>query len=340
LYTMVPVKRRTEQAAKAVTILLIVLLLVSCRGSKPPRRAVRVFAAACLNMALTELEKTFEKRERDVDVRVEVSGSLVAARKVSEYKDIGDIVISADKRVISSLLIPAFADWQMVFLSNEIVLAYSENSGYAAEVDSANWPIILLRPNVRVARVDENLGPLGYQTLLVWKLADIHYEDRLQGRSLFQTLSTKVSRRMIRPDAAELLPVLGTEADYIFVYRSMAKDHNLKHILLPPEVNLSSPDYKDFYSRASVTVRAAPDNILELHGEPILFSLTIPRDAPNPTGAQSFIRTLMGPVGADILRRHGFTPLSPPTYEGPRELMPEFLRALAAPAADGMETAK
>jgi len=325
---------------KTLSIGLVALLLCSCGGSKRPRRTLRVFAAASLNTALAEFEKRFETRERDVDVRVEVSGSLVAARKVSEYRDTGDIVISADKRVIDSLLIPDFADWQVVFLSNEIVLAYSENSRHAAEVDSDNWPIIFLRPKVRVARVDENLGPLGYQTLLVWKLADIHYKEQLRGTSLFETLSKKVSRRMIRPDAAELLPVLGTEADYIFIYRNLAKDHNLKHILLPPEVNLSSLLHKDFYSKASVTVSAAPGHSLELRGEPILYSLTIPRDAPNRAGALSFVKGLLGPVGADIFRRHGLTPLSPAKYHGPRELMPEGLRGIVAESTGDTETTK
>ena len=313
-------------------------LLCPCRSSKTPRRPLYVFAAASLNTVLTEFEKSFERKRPDVDARVEVSGSLVAARKVSEYKRDGDIVIAADMRVIDSLLIPEFAEWQVAFLSNEIVLAYSEKSRHAAELTSANWPEILVDPEVRVARVDENLGPLGYQTLLVWKLADIHYGTQRRGRSLFQTLSRKVSRRLIRPDAAELLPVLGTEADYIFLYRSMARDHNLKHILLPPEVNLSSIAHRNVYSRASVAISAAPGRSLTIQGQPILFSLTILRNAPNHAGALSFVKMLLGPEGKAILRRHGFAPVSPPRFHGRRESFPESLRGVLRKPATDRET--
>ncbi|NQT81390.1 substrate-binding domain-containing protein [bacterium] len=319
---------------------LMLVFLCSCKGGKGPRKRVYVFSAACLNTALAEFEKSFEQKYRDVDVRVEVSGSLVAARKVSEYKRRGDIVISADKRVIDSLLIPNFADWQVAFLSNEMVLAYSENSRRAAEVNSSNWPKILLEPEVSVARADENLGPLGYQTLLVWKLADMHYRELLQGASLFETLSKKVSRELIRPDAAELLPTLGTEVDYIFIYRSMAKDHILKHILLPPEVNLSSLPQKDFYSRVSVAISAAPGESLTIRGEPILFSLTILREAPNKDGAISFVKTLLGREGRSILQRHGFSPLSPPRLQGPRESFPESLRVIIPEPGDSSEVAR
>ena len=329
-----------KRLTRFLSIGLVLVLLCSCRGSKRPRRPLYVFAAACLNTALAEFEKPFEGKRENVDVRVEVSGSLVAARKVSEYKRRGDIVLSADKRVIDSLLIPGFADWQMVFLSNEMVLAYSENSRHAAEVSSANWPKVLLDPGVQVARVDENLGPLGYQTLLVWKLADMHYRELLGGTSLFETLSKKVSLNLIRPDAAELLPVLGTEADYIFVYRSMAKDHNLKHILLPPEVNLSSLAQKEFYSKASVTISAAPGHSVTIRGEPILFSLTILRDAPNKAGALSFVKMLLQQEGKAILRRHGFSPLSPPRLYGTRESCPESLRAIIPEPGDNSEVAK
>jgi molybdate/tungstate transport system substrate-binding protein len=319
-------RRHTLKAQRrSLALALALAVLCSCKGPGARPKPLYVFAAASLNTALAELEKTFERKRPDIDVRVEISGSLVAARKVSEYKRRGDIVVAADKRVIASLLIPDFTDWQIAFVSNEMVLAYSEKSRHAVEISSANWFKILLDPEVRVARVDENLGPLGYQTLLVWKLADLHHQKELQGTSLFDTLRKKVTRELIRPDAAELLPVLGTDADYIFLYRSMAKDHNLKHILLPSELNLSSFDYRDFYAKASVTIAATPDQPLTVRGEPILYSATIVRNAPNPDGAFAFIKMLLGGEGKTVLKRHGYAPLSPPQYHGPRGSFPESL---------------
>lgn len=323
-----------------LALALIPILFCSCRDSRTKPKPVLVFAAASLNTALVDFEKGFERENPDIDVQVEVSGSLVAARKIREYKRQGDIVISADKRVIDNLLIPEFTDWQIAFLSNEIVLAYSEKSRHGAEVQADTWPGILLDPAVQVARVDENLGPLGYQTLLVWKLADRYYKEQLRGNSLFESLSKRVTPRFIRPDAAELLPTLGTEADYLFVYRSMARDHNLKHILLPAEVNLSSSDHSDLYSAVSVTISAAPDRPLTIQGEPILFSLTIVRDAPNRAGAVCFVQALLSASGKAVFERHGFTVLSPPMCLGSRDSVPQAIRATLPPPEGTPETAK
>lgn len=293
-----------------------------------------------MNTALADLEKSFEREHPDINVQVEVSGSLVAARKIREYRRQGDIVIAADKRVIDNLLIPEFTDWQIAFLSNEIVLAYSEKSRHGAKVQADTWPGILLDPAVQVARVDENLGPLGYQTLLVWKLADMHYQEQLRGNSLFDSLSKRVTPRFIRPDAAELLPMLGTEADYLFVYRSMARDHNLKHVVLPREVNLSSPGHSELYSKVSVTIAAAPDRPLMIQGEPMVFSLTIVREAPNAAGAVSFVEMLLSPVGKAVFERHGFSVLSSPICLGARDSLPQAIRDMLPPSEAAPETAK
>ncbi len=332
---------RTRPARRVpVALALIAILFCSCRDSRTKPKPLLVFAAASLNTALTDFEKGFERENPHIDVQIEASGSLLAARKIREYKRRGDIVISADKRVIDNLLIPEFTEWQIAFLSNEIVLAYSEKSRRGAEVRANTWPGILLDPAVQVARVDENLGPLGYQTLLVWKLADTYYKEQLLGSSLFESLSRRVTPRFIRPDAAELLPTLGTEADYLFVYRSMARDHNLKHILLPPEVNLSSPDHSDRYSTVSVTISASSDRPLTIQGEPILFSLTIVREAPNEAGAVAFVETLLSAAGRAVFERHGFSVLSPPMCLGSRDSVPPSIRDILLPPEGYPETAK
>ncbi|NIQ67269.1 MAG: hypothetical protein GTN94_12155, partial [Candidatus Aminicenantes bacterium] len=44
----------------------------------------------------------------------------------------------------------------------------------AQRVDEAekNWPQVLLAPETILGRVNENLGPIGYRTLLCWKLKE------------------------------------------------------------------------------------------------------------------------------------------------------------------------
>lgn len=273
---------------------------------------------------MAELERKFEAAHPGVDVRTEASGSQVAARKVSEYGRRADVVLSADWRVIDEILLPAHASWNLGFASNALVLAYAESSRYAAEINADNWPQVLLRDDVRVARVDENLGPLGYQTLLVWQLADRHYANLLHGASVHDTLKARAVGHLIRADVIEVLSLLGTEADYVFVYRSVAQGHNLPYLELPPEVNLADSDQAATYARVSTHYRKGQETVT-VRGAPIVYGATIPTDAPQPALAVEFLRLLLGPEGQAILEEQGFRVLRPALCRQ-RENLPEELR--------------
>jgi molybdate/tungstate transport system substrate-binding protein len=278
---------------------------------------------------MAEMKTAFEQAHPGVQVRAEASGSQVAARKVSEYEREADLVLVADWHVIDDLLRPAHAAWNVGFASNEIVLAYSESSRHAAEIDGDNWPDVLLRDDVRVARVDENLAPIGYQTLLVWKLAERHYAKRLAGRWLHDPLKKRASGNLVRADVVDVLPLLGTEADYAFIYRSVAQGHNLPFVELPPEINLSDPAQAKFYAQASVAYHNGTETV-KVTGQPIVYGATIPTDAPNALAAEAFLALLWGNTGQEILRSQGFRPLVPARGLG-METVPDALRGLVEP---------
>src|SRR5262245_38948276 len=47
--------------------------------------------------------------------------------------------------------------------------------------------------------------------------------------------------KFMRPKSAELLPLLEIgQIDYLFSYRSVAQQHQLKYVALPDEINLSA----------------------------------------------------------------------------------------------------
>jgi len=257
---------------------------------------------------------------------VQISGSQEAARKVSEYGLPADVVIVADYRVIEWLLRPAHARWTVRFATNELVIAYSERSKYASEISPDNWPAILLRPGVKVARADENLAPVGYQTLLCWQLAAIKYRALLKGRDLAATLLARTSEDLVRPDVTGLVPLIGTRADYAFVYRSVAYGHNLPYVRLPGEVNLADPSQAAFYGQAHVQL---PEPKRTVDGAPIVYGLTIALNAPHPEAATVFVEALLGAGGRKVLERNGFTPLPEPVCSDPPGYLPQPLREFA-----------
>ncbi|MBM3334952.1 substrate-binding domain-containing protein, partial [Candidatus Sumerlaeota bacterium] len=191
----------------AVTVLA--LLLAGCGRSASERTPLTVFYAGSLEGVVARWSEMFRDRE-GVEVRSEASGSQDAARKVSELGRAADIVLVADYHVIDWLLVPDHAQWQILFAGNEIVIAHSEQSRYAVELTTATWREILLRPDVRLARADENLAPIGYQTLHVSMLSDIEAGIATTDteRSLTARLRERVPPALVRPDARSLAALL------------------------------------------------------------------------------------------------------------------------------------
>ena len=75
----------------------------------------------------------------------EAGGSTKMARLISEVGKQADIMASADFKVIDNNLIPDFAEWNIRFATNQLVLCYTDNSRYAKEITSNNWYEILLK---------------------------------------------------------------------------------------------------------------------------------------------------------------------------------------------------
>lgn len=314
-----------------VTLLLLAAagLVPGCESGRD--RPVVIFHAASLTGALAEVERRMEKADPELDLRLEASGSQVAARKVAELGRRADLVLSADAAIIDRILIPAHADFNLHFTSNQIVLAHGQHSRHTDEIAADNWPGILLRPGVRLGRCDENLAPIGYQTLLVWKLAERHFENNAPGAGLAERLRSRVAPAHLVADITELVALLQSRAiDYAFVFRSIAEEHNLKITPLPPACNLGDPARNRDYARVAVEVKmkstAAP---VRVPGSAVIYGLTIPHQATSPDDAARVAAFLLGDAGRRILRRYGFDPLEPPACSGCGRA-PQVLRRLVA----------
>ncbi|MEK7704807.1 MAG: substrate-binding domain-containing protein [Myxococcota bacterium] len=296
------------------------LVCVAMLGACDTRPEVVVFHAASLATTLDAAAKVLEKGHAPYRLRLEPSGSQVAARKISELGLRADVVMLADVALINELLVPARASWALQFATTEIVLAHRDHSRYTDEVTSANWPEILLRDDVRLGCVDADLAPIGYRTQLVWQLAQA---------DLVQRLGAHCRPEHTMPDESELWALLEARAvDYAFLYRSTALDHHLKTTALVPEINLGSYSFASTYARAVVRVRLhGHDAPVLVYGTPIAFGLTVPRDAPHVSDALAFVQWLLGEQGRAVLRKAGLVPLIP-AVATPPDAIPEALRAL------------
>ncbi|MBI5549192.1 MAG: substrate-binding domain-containing protein, partial [Deltaproteobacteria bacterium] len=150
----------------------VFLCLAACQvlGCTRPREVV-VFHAASLRRVFADAAQRYREANPGVRLRLEPSGSQVAIRKVTEQGARADLVAVADAQLVEKMMVPRYAAWNLEFATNEVVLAYQQHSRFTEETDAGSWPEVLLRPGVRLGRVDPDTAPLGYHTLFVWQLA-------------------------------------------------------------------------------------------------------------------------------------------------------------------------
>lgn len=282
-----------------------------------PAGPLVVFNAGSLAKPFNELLQAFKAKYQGVAPAQENSGSLEAARKLTELGKIPDVIGVADYGVIPKLLIPQYATWFATFARNSMVLIFTDQSIGAGEINGQNWWQVLLRPGVRAGRSDPALDPNGYRTLMVFQLTEKFYKQPgLAGR-----LERALPPKYMRPKEADLTALVQAgELDYSWSYASIARSMGLRYVELPPEVDLSDPKLADWYAQALVRIpgprRAGTDSV-EFRGEPIVYALTIPTTAPHPRTAMVFVGYVFSPEGQAILKKNGFTVLDKPLLGGP-----------------------
>lgn len=231
---------------------------------------------------------------------LEPGASLEIARRLTELHRTPDVVLLADPEVFPQLLMPAYAHWYALFARNRIVLAYTDKSRGAAEINGGNWRTVITRPGVETGRADPNTDPSGYRTLLTMQLAEQHYHES----GLFARLLAAAPERNVRPREADQVALLQThELDYIWTYQNLAENDGLRFVKLPDEIDLGAPADSAAYARATTrVVGKQPGDTLTMRGAAILFALTIPVQAENRALAEKFVAYLVSADGRRVLR--------------------------------------
>lgn len=285
-----------------------------------------IFHAGSLAVPIKEVAAAFEREHPSVRILCEAAGSRECARKLTDLGRACDVLASADYAVIDTMLIPDHAEWSIKVAGNEMVIAYTDQSAHAAEVTPDNWHQVLLREDVAYGRSDPNSDPCGYRTIHLAKLA-----ARFHGiPDLADRIAAK-DRRFIRPKETDLLALLETGAiDYLFIYRSVAGQHGLRWLTLPDEINLKAPELAGLYRSVSVEVSGdRPGAFVTQYGEPMVYGVTIPKNAPNPGAALAFVAFLLDrDKGLAILERNG-QPGVVPSPSASYDRIPEPLKGFA-----------
>lgn len=271
---------------------MFLVLSAACTGGETGRTEgpLVVFTAGSLARPMRAALDSFSART-GVKYELESAGSLETARKLTELGKIPDLIALADEDVFPKVLIPTQATWYVRFAENRIIIAYTDRSRFASEIDSTNWWQVLQRPGLEIGRSSPDLDPAGYRTLMVFQLAERHYGVP----GLAAALESAASPRNIRPKEIELVALLESgDLDYAWFYESMARASGMKHLQLPSAIDLSSADQRDAYAQASVRViGGSVRDTVTMKGAPIRYAFSVPLKAVHPELGQRFAAFLL-----------------------------------------------
>jgi molybdate/tungstate transport system substrate-binding protein len=298
----------------------------------PPARAetpvtLTIFAAGTLAVPFRTVSAAFEKSHPGVHVEAEFGGSVKMAREITDLHRPADILAVADYSVIPKYLFGGegktdYASWYAGFARNAVTFVYTDKSKFADEITPQNWYQLLARPGVEIGRSNPDTDPSGYQTLQMLDLAAKRYGVP----DLAARIVANAPAANMRDTETALLSALQLgQIDYLAIYRSDALQHHLRHIALPPEIDLSDPAHAAAYATAIARTKNGA-----LPGKPIVYAVTIPSVAVQAKWAEQYIAFLLGPDGQKIMADNGFGTVHP-AYAVAPEKMPDALRRLVAP---------
>jgi len=296
---------KAKIAIMSLTLLLVVTVVPGCAQPSPK---LPIFHAGSLTIPWAQVSQEFNQLYPDVKILAEGAGSATTIRKVTELGRECGVVGSADYKLIPKLMFPDYTDWYIIFASNQMVLCYTDKSQFQDEVNVNNWYEILQRNGVKYGRADPDQDPCGYRTLMLWQLAEAHY----QVPELYHNL-VSAEGDTVRAKSVDLIALLESgDLDYAFEYLSVAVQHGLKYVALPDEINLSSDEFKDFYATAKVEISGKePGQTITLSGAPISYAVTIPRNFPEQELAIVWVDFLLCDRGMTIMEANGQPPIKP-----------------------------
>lgn len=310
-------------------VLWLSVLAASFLLAKEP---VIVLHAGSLSVPFAEIEKVFEEKYPQYDVQREPSGSVAAARKVTDLGKAADVMGSADYQVIDTMLIPKHAKFNAHFATNEMVLAYTDKSKFSKEINAKNWTDIFMKEGVVVGHSNPNLDPCGYRSMLVTMLAEKHYNKAGLYKALFgygdhyEIGEENAKKVIVRPKETDLLGLLEAgQYDYLYIYKSVADQHKLKYVSLPEEINLKSAAFEEFYKSVSFNIDGKkPGEVVKQVGAPMVYGLSVFENANSPAnkaGAVAFVNFVLSAEGQALMKKNGQDALNPPLFFGDSSIL-------------------
>jgi molybdate/tungstate transport system substrate-binding protein len=326
----------------------------------PSKQVLTIHCATSLLFPLAEVEEDFEKVHPNVDVQIEGHGTIQVIRHVTELDMRVDLSFVADYGLIPVMMYntkmpnsdQSYSDYYIRFATNTLVLAYTNSSRYADEINAENWHEILVRPEVTLGLGNPQVAAIGYRAITAIQLAENYYGhptlfhdlitahmsppiNSLSDGSNYTIVVPEVQipegeKLKLRTSEVGLIALLDSgHLDYCLIYLSNAKQYGFNYIELPDEVNMGSPEHESMYEKIEVVYQHQRFSTISLDrtGETIYYGVTIAKNAPNPELAEEFLKFLLDGQGKTDFAL-AYHPVFEPSFTDNLEALPESIKPL------------
>jgi molybdate/tungstate transport system substrate-binding protein len=267
-----------------------------------------IYAGSLINIFENEIKSAFQNLT-GYNFIGEGKGSLQISNMILDGFRKPDVFVSADTTPIERLMNhnPPLANWLVKFASAELVIAYNPQSPFASDLAKASngeipWYKVLEKEGLKFGRTDPELDPKGYYTVIAAKLANIYYNDSTIKDNI---LGEDRNKKQIFPEEILKSILDSGQIDATAAYKHEAIAKGLPYITLPDQINLSDPNYTNYYNKISYKLETGET----IYGNSIFFSFAIPTTVENIEGAISFIKFLLSENGKKILEQNGLSPI-------------------------------
>jgi len=290
---------RSRGRSRGTALLFAAALLVLPAQAAFAAGTVNVlYAGSLVNLIEHGVGPAFDKATGD-HFQGFAGGSVGIANQIKGKLRKGDVFISANPKVNTSLMGAAngnWVSWYVSFAESPLVIGYNASSKFAADFKTKPWYQVLLEPGIKIGRTDAKLDPKGALTLALMKQAETYYKSPGLAQKV---LGAPDNPAQVLPEETLVGRLQSGQLDVGFFYSTETSDAKIPALSLPPQI--------------------APKAV---------YTVTILRDAPNAGGADQFVAFLLGPGGRDLLKQHGLT-LQKAAVSGDAGAMPADIKAIA-----------
>jgi molybdate transport system substrate-binding protein len=252
-------------------VIALLLLLASCGPASAPR-TLTVFAAASLTNAFTEIGQAFEATHPGITVSLNFAGSQ-SLRTQLEQGAVANVFASANHKEMDTLINDRLvaSDAPQDFLTNSLIIILPRSN--PANVQT---PADLAMPGLKVILADESV-PAGKYARQVLDALNAVYGSDFKDEVLANVVSNENDVKQV------VAKVQLGEADAGIVYVSDS---------------VAAPDLGTVAIPEAYNVRAA-------------YPIAALSATSHPDLAAAFVAYVLSPAGQAILKKWGFTPLTP-----------------------------